>query len=152
MIVADWATAGPWRNLSWLTIVFTALVLLGLVLIVMEAWDAWKTRQAVNASGKNGAMEILGDSSLIRSLSRTGISLCFLAVALVSIYIETRLRLSSTDIEIFRVTFVAGLMLAVTLKIVIAFNDLYSRRKLFGILDGLESSEAEKWASGGEER
>jgi hypothetical protein len=127
-LLADWTTAGPYKNLTWVTITFTAVVILSIIFVIFELWDSFKTFNAVRQAKKNGGLLLLAESSLRRSTGRLIIQLSFLILAAVAIYV-------SIDLEIrhlywYRVTFVATFLLSELVLCLLIINDIITRHRL----------------------
>lgn len=140
-ILADWTTAGPYRSLSWLTIVFTAAVVITLVLTLIELKDALKTYKAVTvAEAGNDGMDVLVTSTLLRSLGRFGIQIALLVLSCSAIYIGISENLGAR--YWYRVIFICSILLTEALLCGSAVNDIMARHKLEMYLRRKESDHA----------
>lgn len=129
MFFADWTTAGPYKELTWLTIIFTIGVVATLILALFGARDAWKTYRAVRIVGEdNPGMEVLIVSTLLRSLARVAIQVAFLILACTAIYIAV--SENTEHLHWYRVTFILSFLIAEALLCFSAINDLVAKHKL----------------------
>lgn len=127
-LIADWTTAGPYRNLTWITIVFTAVVIFSLIFVTLEFLDSYKTLKAIKEGGKNGRYLLISESSLRRSLGRIGIQLSFLGLAFVAIIASVSRSLN--HLYLYRVAFVVTFLLAEGLACLLIVNDVITRHRL----------------------
>lgn len=139
-VIADWTTAGPYAHISWLTITFTAGVILTLVLTVMEQRDAWRTFKAVQHDHEQDqeGMAVLVTSTLIRSISRILIQLAFLALACSSIYLGVT---EDTSFRYwYRIIFVTSFLGAEAILCLSVINDIVARHKLEAYISSRKES------------
>lgn len=132
-VIADWTTAGPYHNLSWLTIVFTIGVILTLILTIIELHDAWSTFGTVKNNTTNEGIEVLAKSTLLRSLARFGVQLAFLILSSAAVFIS--IRQNHSDLYWYRIIFVVSFLSVETLLCLSAVNDIVARHKLEVIID-----------------
>ena len=132
-LVADWTTAGPWRNLSWLTIAFVTFSVMGLILALFEMRDAYITWSLVRKGGRNGGLRILATSSMTRSLLRLTTISCFFVISIMAVYFS--IALDPGLVYWYRIVFVFGLLLANLSVSALAINDISARRKLLNIIE-----------------
>lgn len=133
--IADWTTAGPYHSLSWLTLAYTALAIVALILLILETIDAVQTRRAVSRAQQNGALEIVTTSSFLRSMGRLGMVICFCVIAFGAVYVNIQETPTVREMYWYRNLFIGSFMLSEILIILIAINDLVARRKLFYLID-----------------
>ena len=126
--IADWTTAGPYRSLSWLTIVFTIAVLVTLTLTLIELKDALRTYRIVRVTTDNDGMDVLVTSTLLRSLSRLVIQLALLTLSCTAIYISVAEDLKA--LFWYRIVFIVAILLTEVLLAGSALNDIVARHKL----------------------
>jgi heme exporter protein D len=131
-VVADWTTAGPYKDLSWLTIAYTILTMIALIIVMLEARSAVLNLEAVLEGNKNGGMRILTTSSVVRSILRLATVGCFVATASSAVWFYTG---HPEFRQWFRWSFIISSMLAPVLLSALALNDLTARRKLLILID-----------------
>ena len=127
-LIADWTTAGPYKNLTWVTILFTAVVIVALIFVTFEFWDSWKTYRAVTKGGKNGRFLLLAESSVRRSVGRIVIQLVFLTLASVAISISV--TQDRSHLYWYRVAFVSTFLVAEVVSCLLIVNDVVTRHRL----------------------
>lgn len=141
-LIADWTTAGPYKDLTWITIIFTAVVILSIIFVTFELWDSFKTYKAVKHGGKNGGLLLLAESSVRRSLGRLTIQLSFLTLALVAIAVSV-----SNDVSHFyfyRVTFVGTFLLSEFTLCLLIINDTVTRHRLEILIEKYYENRSDK--------
>lgn len=127
--LADWTTAGPYRGVTWITIIFTAGVVLTLILTLLAQKDAWRTYKAVKLDPTaNTGMLVLAESTLIRSAARVAIQLAFLALGCVAIWIGV--EQDRSHLYWYRIVFIVSFMGAEALLCLSAMNDLVAKHRL----------------------
>lgn len=127
-LIADWTTAGPYRNLTWVTIAFTAIVVLSLIFVTFELWDSWKTLRAVKAGNKNGGLLLLAESSLRRSSGRLVIQLAFLILATSAILVSISINID--HLYWYRVAFISTFLVSEMVLCLLIVNDIITRHRL----------------------
>ena len=127
-LIADWTTAGQYKNLTWVTITFTAVVIVALIFVTFEFWDSWKTYRAVRKGGQNGRFLLLAESSVRRSVGRFVIQLVFLMLASVAISISV--TEDRSHLYWYRVAFVSTFLVAEVVSCLLIVNDVVTRHRL----------------------
>jgi hypothetical protein len=139
-LVADWTTAGPYKSLTWLTVVFTVGVVVTLVLTLIALNDAWSTYKAVRKEPRTTeGMVLLAESTLLRSAGRVLIQIGFLILACVSVYISVTEH--NGDYYWYRVTFIVTFLGAELILCLSAVNDLVAKYRIEEYFKERESSE-----------
>lgn len=131
-LLADWTTAGPYRELTWLTVVFTVAVLITLILTLFELRDSWVTWRAISKRVGNGkeieALRVLSLSSIFRSVGRVTIQILFLLLATSTVI--SSIHVDSVHFYWYRVIFIVSFLTAEVLLWLLVLNELIARRKL----------------------
>lgn len=138
-LLLDWTTAGPYRNLTWLTIAFVTVVILTLALTLFELHDSWKNYRAIKLAQKNGALRVLSQGTILNNLGRVVVQTCFLVLAISSITVS--LQLSPSHLNLYRVIFIISFLMAEFFLWLIVINDLIARHKLTDLINAYYKEE-----------
>lgn len=79
--VADWTSAGPWADASWLEIAMLALALVATMVVVFRMRYAYLDMHAVTESSADRLVVRVARGTFIRCLCRLGTSVALVAMA-----------------------------------------------------------------------